>query len=506
MLKAITISSTLLFGYIQAQVTWTSPVTISDSIDGGEDPQIAVNASGYAVAIWDTNNDAASSSRPLGGNWSSQLYASAGSISSPQLGIDATGNIVAVWSGPGAVIGGGILPYNSVWTLAPIFTVPIVAVQNPSVAVNPSGQAAAVWVGNTGTPMIQSARLSPFGSTTWNMTADLSMPGQSADQPQVAFGASDKVVAVWLNQTTGFIESAYMTFNTGVWSTPAVLSSSLSSAPQVSINSSGDAIAVWVATDGVNNRIEAARLAYGSGTWIPYSMPLSPAGENSSEPQVAIDSLGNAVAVWTESNAGLFYVRAAYLTANGTSVSLYPFLSSSGAGGPDVAIDPNGNAVAVWVITATSPLEYVQSSDLALGASSWSAPINVSDEADIYVAHVAVDGFGNPTVVWVDLPAGSPIYRIRAASGYVPSTGFSAKLQKCNFGVVEGVFVLLSWPLVNDTIAYRIYRDNVLIATLAPNVLSYADKIIKGNSSQKYLLTRINNQGIEVQVGITSAE
>lgn len=500
--------STLLFGSIEALVTWSAPVTLSDSIDGGEDPQLAVNAAGYAVAIWDTNSDAASSSRPLGGNWASPLYAGAGAISAPSLGIDSTGNVIAVWAESGtAVIGGGILPYNSTWTLAPVFTTPIVSVQNPRVAVNPSGDAVAVWVGNTGTQMIQGARLTPFGNTTWSLTADLSTPGQSADQPQVAFGASDKVVAVWVNLSTGgLIESAHMTFSAGTWSTIATLSASSSSAPQVAINESGDAIAVWVETDGSNNRIYAARLAYGSSTWVPYGTPLSTAGENSSEPQVAIDPAGNAVVVWTESSAGQFYIRAASLPAGGTSFNLFPFLSSSGAGTPDVAIDSNGNATVVWVLSSTPPLEFVQSSYLSTGASSWTAPVNVSEETDIYQVYVAVDGLGNPTVVWVDLPSGSPIYRIMAASGSVPSSGFSAKIQTCNYGAVKGTSVLLSWSLEADTVAYRIYRNNDLIATLAPNVQDYVDKILSSLHGQDYLLTRINSQGVEVMVGTSSVE
>src|SRR6185295_18586763 len=72
-------------------------------------------------------------------------------------------------------------------------------------------------------------------------------------------------------------------------------------AVQVAVNASGQAVAVWQQSDGTTINIYANRYAPAVGWGTPQR--ISPVVlETSQAPQVAIDSNGNAVAVWVMSN------------------------------------------------------------------------------------------------------------------------------------------------------------------------------------------------------------
>ena len=71
--------------------------------------------------------------------------------------------------------------------------------------------------------------------------------------------------------------------------------------PQVAMDSSGNSLMVWTRYDGANTRIQAQMRAP-DGSFGP-TQTISGAGNNASEPQVAFDSSCNATAVWSRSRA-----------------------------------------------------------------------------------------------------------------------------------------------------------------------------------------------------------
>jgi len=72
--------------------------------------------------------------------------------------------------------------------------------------------------------------------------------------------------------------------------------------PQIAVNSSGKAIAVWYQNDGNRNNIWAA--GFNGTSWEP-AVNISVADNNTGNaeyPQIAIDSSGNAIAVWKQND------------------------------------------------------------------------------------------------------------------------------------------------------------------------------------------------------------
>ena len=229
--------------------------------------------------------------------------------------------------------------------------------KGPQVTVEGAGHFVAVWSCSPGpsTAVVQSATAVPGGA--WGGQVDLSASGRN-DQPQIADDCRGDAVAVWRHQEAGptLIQSAVRPSG-GVWEPglPMSPSSGLAETPQVSLDDSGRAVAVWRRDDGAGYVIEGAQRP--AGSWLP-PVPLSASGNNAEAPQVAVDAVGNAVAVWSRiSEIGGLSSTVIQATVQGAGGAWQSPLDVSPAEelaeGQQVGFDAVGNAVAVW--TSASP-------------------------------------------------------------------------------------------------------------------------------------------------------
>ena len=232
----------------------------------------------------------------------------------------------------------------------------------PAIAVDPSGNAVATWQRFNGTNQIIQGATLASGSTTWISTTDLSAVGKNASQPNVAVDASGNAVAIWQrsNGTNTIIQGAKLAFGSTTWTSTTDLSAvgqnaSLQSPgnPSLTVDPSGNAVAVWERSNGTNNIIQGATLASGSTTWTS-TTDLSAVGEDASNPYVRVDGSGNAVAIWQRSNGTNTIIQGATLSFGSTTWAATNDLSAVGqtAGlsqlGRALAVNPSGTAVAGW--------------------------------------------------------------------------------------------------------------------------------------------------------------
>src|SRR5205085_978009 len=160
---------------------------------------------------------------------------------------------------------------------------------------------------------------------------------------------------------------------------------------------------------------------------------LSAAGQNASNPEVAVDAQGNAIAVWHRFDAGTnTIVQAAALAAAsrrrrryftpkpGGSFGAPQDLSAAGqnASFPEVAVDGQDNAIAVW--RRFDGTNFIVQAAARAAGGSFGAPQDLSAAGQkAGFPEVAVDGQGNAIAVWsrfdgtnfIVLPA------VRAAAG-----------------------------------------------------------------------------------------
>jgi hypothetical protein len=221
---------------------------------------------------------------------------------------------------------------------------------SPQVAVDPNGNAVVVWSLFDGTnSRIQARRRSASGTLSSKQT--LSAAGQDAQTPQVAVDANGNAVVVWQRSdgTNVRIQARYRSAS-GTLSSVQTLSAAGQDAsdPQVSVDPNGNAVAVWWRSDGTNARIQARRRS-ASGT-LSSVQDVSEAGQDAQTPQVSVDPNGNAVVVWQWYDGTNFRIQARRRAASG-NLSSVQTLSEGGqhAQYPQVAVDTKGNASAVWI-------------------------------------------------------------------------------------------------------------------------------------------------------------
>lgn len=359
---------------------WSSPVSLTSSAQNANEPQVVMDSQGNAVAVWNQEVSGTSelwvvkaSRRPAAGTWSTPTTLSAAGQEAvlPQVAIDPQGNAVAVWD---YLIHEGtndeyVVKIQAVTGSAGTWSAPVELtaeatseeLPSPQVAIDPNGNAVAVWERSEGAgEVVQAAFASAGGNWSAAKTISALAVGEYSWNPQVAVDAQGNAVVLWRNWagigSNEIIQAATHPAG-GAWSTTATdLSPAGEDAqhPQVAVDPQGNAVAVWeLNNETAHTEVVQAKTRPVGGAWSPTATDLSRVEEglNAEHPQVAVNSQGTAVAVWQRWNGSQWTVQGATRAAAGTW-SAATNLSYTTAGEesryPQVAIDPQGNQVAVW--------------------------------------------------------------------------------------------------------------------------------------------------------------
>lgn len=265
----------------------------------------------------------------------------------------------------------------------------------PQVAVDSTGTATAVWYRFDGTTTIlQGARMS---GGAWSASADISAPGRWAYAPRLVVDAAGVPTAVWRGDVGNWVIQASRFVN-GAWSPPVNLSDPGRNAflPEVAAAADGVLTAVWHRFNGSDYIVQASR--FSGGTWST-PVNLSAPSEDAELPRVAVDAAGGATVVWRRFNGANWIIQASRFTAGAWSAPVDLSASLRDANNPAVAVDPSGNAVAVWDRDSGSSYSTIQAARFSGG--TWGTATNLSiPPRDSTQPVVAVDASGVATVVW----------------------------------------------------------------------------------------------------------
>ena len=210
---------------------------------------------------------------------------------------------------------------------------------------------------------------------------DTHPPGEiDCEQPAIAVDAAGNAYAVWMDWRNGFqdIYFAYrpagrnwLSKNERVSDTSATASSTLR--PDIAVDSNGNAYAIWAyELDGKLNIYFSYRPR--GGSWGPKAQVSeeTPGLWTKCTPAIAVDGAGNAYAIWADARSGDFDIYFSFRPAGGgwgsnTRVNNDRFWGNQF--NPALAVDSSGNAYAVSVDTAYSTTANIYVSYRAGGAS-----------------------------------------------------------------------------------------------------------------------------------------
>lgn len=240
-----------------------------------------------------------------------------------------------------------------------------------------------------------------IAAPAWFSAKNLSASGQSSAKAQVAVDPSGNVVAVWerFNGSNWIAQGARYHSASNSWSATADLSAAGQTAvdAQVAVDSSGNAIAVWERFNGSYTVVQASRFDAGTGTWGAV-VDLSASGQHGDNPQVAFSPSGDAIALW--SRGGI--IQSSTFSAGTGTWGAAADISVPGqpATDPQVAFAPSGDAIGVWERSdgSNAILRWAKYSG---ATKTWGSTAALSASGqDSDRVRLAFDPVGNAIAVW----------------------------------------------------------------------------------------------------------
>ncbi len=229
----------------------------------------------------------------------------------------------------------------------------------------------------------------------------LSRAGQPATGVQVDVDADGDAVFVWLRSDGANDRVQARTLSAGgALGAIRTLSRAGEDAhsPKVAVDADGDAVLVWRRSDGTHERIQGVSLS-AAGVFGSV-VRLSGAGQDAFDPQCAINDAGVAVSTWYRSDGSDDRAQARVLYPDGTRSAVYSLSASGGdALDPDVAIDPDGDVYLSW--TRWDGSNYLVQTQILRADGTTGLTHTISDAGEnAYGPEVAVDDQGDAVIAF----------------------------------------------------------------------------------------------------------
>ena len=332
---------------------WSSPQTLSGTTRSATSIDVAVDAAGNALALWRSNP--ISVSVVLGaarydattGQWSDVLITSQSFISVAAMAMSDDGDAVVCWVD--ALDGLSCRRYSAataMWVAAERLGGPAVILD---VTLDAAGN---IHVVSAGLGVVQTARFDAVTST-WGAVGDLAtgLPGPGQPGAQIAMNEAGDAVATWSRGTV--LEAARYPAGAAGWTAATSLSADglFNEAARAAVDPAGVITVAWVHTTTAARTIQVSRYDPMAAAWTPAN-DLPGQGTSAYGPTgIDVDPLGNVHVVWSQSltSPGIRLLAARYAVSTGqwTTVTNLSVLGQA-AFNSDVAIDRIGNVMAVW--------------------------------------------------------------------------------------------------------------------------------------------------------------
>ena len=172
--------------------------------------------------------------------------------------------------------------------------------------------------------------------------------------------------------------------------------------PEVAIDTLGNALAVWSQSDGTRYNIWASRYTVGSGWGEAEVIETDNAGD-ASGPQIAIDASGNGWAVWSQKDGGISSNIWLNRYTAGSGWGEAELIGNSNTGrafSPQIALDALGNALVVWVQSDGTGSSGYHIWARRYTNNQWGTAVAIENVGFVGNPRIAMDASGNAIAVW----------------------------------------------------------------------------------------------------------
>ena len=333
-------------------------------------------------------------------------------MGAPEVAVDSVGNVIAVWNMGG--LRGDI--WTNRYAAGESWGEPeLIEFNNDGtarqahVAMTPDGRAVAVWTQSDGNrDNIWANRFTPqmgWGSAELIETDDAG----DAETPRVAVDPSGNAIAVWAQSDTSETSIWANRFTPQMgWGNAQLIelrASGVALVPQVAMDFDGNAVAVWQQSDILfRTDIWANRFTPSNG-WETTKRVDSQQG-TATNPQIAVAAAGSAIAVWEQVGTTYKDMWANHFTPeNGWATpALLEIINAGDVGESRVAIDAGGNAIAVWKQDNGNYDDVWANRYVPSAGWSGAVLLEQADGVDARFPRVAINPTGRGVVVWPQLP------------------------------------------------------------------------------------------------------
>lgn len=238
--------------------------------------------------------------------------------------------------------------------------------------------------------------------------------------PEVSLGSNGDAVAIWVQSFSDYQVWANRRTEAAGWSGATLIGQTYGSTsgpavttqPDVAVDGAGNAMATW--SDSLNPvaRTIMARRFTDAGGWGTVER-IDGGGSTADDPRVAADASGNAIAVWTIFGANVWANR--FVPAGGWTGPLVIDNVPNTARTPQVELNAGGDAWAVWAQPPTGLRHHIYGNAFST-AAAWAGAERVEGgtSGQTKEPQVAVDDGGNALFVWrLELAAHSEIWASR---------------------------------------------------------------------------------------------
>ncbi len=261
---------------------WAESVPLS--LPGARATLCAVaTGAGMTAAAWSADG-AIEVAVLVDGMWMTEGAIGRGAM--PQVAVGPSGEVLAAWVGEGSTTSAAVRDRNGTWAAAHHLTDAWHGASGLRLGIAEDGTATLLWTAADAT--VRMAQRAPAGE--WGASLPLSEAGEPAYFPRIAVGQRG-ALCVWL-RVDATVRCAFAP--TGGGPTPAeTLSTVPGLHPSPAIGADGRTIVAWL---GEDHSVVARR-----GRGLAWEEPsrLAPTGGAAAPPLVAVDSAGGAVVAWS---------------------------------------------------------------------------------------------------------------------------------------------------------------------------------------------------------------